>query len=344
MRKWVALVVASILMVTTGIAPAFAFVRPGTKAMGMGGAFTAIADDLTCVFWNPAGLVQTGLFDLDISIAAGGENIENIQNLYQLYQALEEKNYSAAEELAEKIAPPMGLEPTLSVAIGLARRFAISGALQADFSVETFNLESSSSPPYVEIEDVETALLPIYLSLAHRVSENLSLGLNLKYIQAARHSSHFKIFADGTTETISEVGGYSEPAISFDIGALYQKEKSPFSWGIMVENVVEPELNFPDISGELSSMRLSRSVNLGISLRPVPFLTLAADAHNLLTNDTTYHVGAEVDLKLIKLRAGFNNGNLTLGAGLKILILDLQATYYQKNNQDPYISLVIFKI
>lgn len=29
----------------------------GTKAMAMGNAFTAVADDLTAVFWNPAGLV-----------------------------------------------------------------------------------------------------------------------------------------------------------------------------------------------------------------------------------------------------------------------------------------------
>ncbi len=28
----------------------------GTKAMSMGNAFTAVADDLTAVFWNPAGL------------------------------------------------------------------------------------------------------------------------------------------------------------------------------------------------------------------------------------------------------------------------------------------------
>ena len=30
----------------------------GTKAMAMGNAFTAVADDLTAVFWNPAGLAS----------------------------------------------------------------------------------------------------------------------------------------------------------------------------------------------------------------------------------------------------------------------------------------------
>ena len=31
----------------------------GTKAVAMGGAFTAIADDATATFWNPAGLTRT---------------------------------------------------------------------------------------------------------------------------------------------------------------------------------------------------------------------------------------------------------------------------------------------
>lgn len=30
----------------------------GARAMGMGGAFTAVADDASAVFWNPAGLAQ----------------------------------------------------------------------------------------------------------------------------------------------------------------------------------------------------------------------------------------------------------------------------------------------
>jgi len=34
------------------------FLTPGGKAMAMGGAFVAVADDLTAIYWNPAGLTQ----------------------------------------------------------------------------------------------------------------------------------------------------------------------------------------------------------------------------------------------------------------------------------------------
>src|SRR5262245_56330695 len=39
--------------------PAFAqqpFESVGTRALGMGGAFVAVADDSSAVYWNPAGL------------------------------------------------------------------------------------------------------------------------------------------------------------------------------------------------------------------------------------------------------------------------------------------------
>src|SRR5918996_2281556 len=37
---------------------------PGVRAAGMGGAFTAVADDASAVFWNPAGLASGAFFSL----------------------------------------------------------------------------------------------------------------------------------------------------------------------------------------------------------------------------------------------------------------------------------------
>src|SRR4051812_2884344 len=36
----------------------------GVRASGMGGAFTAVADDGSAVFWNPAGLASGAFFSL----------------------------------------------------------------------------------------------------------------------------------------------------------------------------------------------------------------------------------------------------------------------------------------
>ena len=43
----------------------FSFSNPGARSLGLGGAFTALADDATAVFANPAGLVQ--LVEMEVS-------------------------------------------------------------------------------------------------------------------------------------------------------------------------------------------------------------------------------------------------------------------------------------
>ena len=49
-----------------GVSPA-----PGVRAAGMGGAFTAVADDASAAYWNPAGLATAGFFSLVVDRNAG---------------------------------------------------------------------------------------------------------------------------------------------------------------------------------------------------------------------------------------------------------------------------------
>jgi len=175
--------VGIILLIFLGM-PAFAFTRPGTKALGMGGAFTAVADDPSCVFWNPAGVTQLGRFNLDASLSATGENLENFANLYELYKALQSQDYEAAEKIAKKGFPlPMRLEPTFNLEIAIAHRLAISGAARTEVSIDKFEPPTPTTP-YVEIKDVETALTPIYLTYATGLPASaFKVGINAKYIQ-----------------------------------------------------------------------------------------------------------------------------------------------------------------
>ncbi|HEY0283950.1 MAG TPA: hypothetical protein VGC23_01065, partial [Vicinamibacterales bacterium] len=39
----------------------------GTRAEGMGGAFVAVADDASAIYWNPAGIATGSTFDLQVS-------------------------------------------------------------------------------------------------------------------------------------------------------------------------------------------------------------------------------------------------------------------------------------
>src|SRR5262245_52126430 len=39
----------------------------GTRAQGMGGAFVAVADDASAIYWNPAGIATGATFDFQVS-------------------------------------------------------------------------------------------------------------------------------------------------------------------------------------------------------------------------------------------------------------------------------------
>ena len=59
------------MIVFTLLLPALAHAQPfggiGARAEGMGGAFVAVADDATAVYWNPAGVATGATFDFQIS-------------------------------------------------------------------------------------------------------------------------------------------------------------------------------------------------------------------------------------------------------------------------------------
>ena len=48
----------------------------GARTMGMGGAFLAVADDFTTLYWNPAGLAQIRKFELFGSLSHSGRNMQ----------------------------------------------------------------------------------------------------------------------------------------------------------------------------------------------------------------------------------------------------------------------------
>jgi hypothetical protein len=66
MRAAAAAGVLTCVLVLASAPPAQAQAEPpvGVRAAGMGGAFTAVADDASAVFWNPAGLAGGSFFSL----------------------------------------------------------------------------------------------------------------------------------------------------------------------------------------------------------------------------------------------------------------------------------------
>src|SRR5262245_8287058 len=56
MRRQILFVVLSLLAPAAALAQQASQVPVGVRAIGMGGAYSSIADDASAMFWNPAGL------------------------------------------------------------------------------------------------------------------------------------------------------------------------------------------------------------------------------------------------------------------------------------------------
>lgn len=82
MRKIISLAVAvsMVVILKMGAVPIFAssFKILGTRPLGMGGAFVAVAEDAIAQYWNPAGFALQKGFDIQIPIGVGIETTEGL--------------------------------------------------------------------------------------------------------------------------------------------------------------------------------------------------------------------------------------------------------------------------
>src|SRR5512141_2591601 len=76
MRGWkmVAVVLVLLFTASTSFAAGFRLLESGSKAMGMGFAFTAQADDPSAIYFNPAGLTQLKGQNLMVGVTYVREN------------------------------------------------------------------------------------------------------------------------------------------------------------------------------------------------------------------------------------------------------------------------------
>ena len=125
------LITAAILVGLGGTsAAAQTFEVLGTRAAGLGGAFVAVADDASAIYWNPAGLASgayfslladwnSGKFEPDAGPSAGGQSAGAIALstpvLGFAYYRLRETSVRAYEPGTEDLTPAGSLERELTM-------------------------------------------------------------------------------------------------------------------------------------------------------------------------------------------------------------------------------------
>lgn len=219
----------------------------GTRALGMGGAFVAVASDSSATWWNPAGLAA-GPF-LDLAVSRADQRIDD--------------ELPARRDLGTGFAlttPPVGISYYRFRLTGLSDPTGAEGAGREE--------EGSGVPIHV------LAGSQFGVTLVQSLAWGVHAGATIKYV-SGRSSTHVGDPAatpSDLLESADALGG-GEVNRSFDVDLGFLAVAGPLRIGARVRNLFEPDFD---------AVHVPRQTRVGVAFDPEPVtgvpLTVAIDA------------------------------------------------------------------
>jgi hypothetical protein len=275
MGRSFAFVVAACLFgsLSSAVASAQTFETLGTRASGMGGAFVAVADDASAVYWNPAGLVLGGSY----------------------FSMVLDNNLSEVEP----DDPRTGGRQSASLIAVSALPVGVSY-----YRLSSSTLRQSAALGTARLERLTTHHAGV--TVVQQVGEYVAIGSTLKWVHGYAASG---IVPAGDRDDLLDGAGdlpeHSTNKFDMDVGAMALVGK--FHVGVTLRNLIEPD--FTTASGSL--LTLKRQTRAGFSYVGVAGLIVAADidierAEGALGEIRDLATGAEAKLwPRVTVRSGF---------------------------------------
>lgn len=302
----------------------------GARALGMGGAYVALADDGAAPFWNPAGLIRIPAVQVNLSHAP-------------LFNGLAQHNYanvSAKLDVLTAIAvswirmevndiPRYG--PLAGTRFDRIRDPALRSNGQADgFFGDTEQAFMLSAAHGLDFDlAVGGGFAPVI------IPARFSVGVNLKYIRQA------------LDESVGSGQGV-------DVGLLLQFYRNrenistpgTFSIGFAIKDIFGTVISWNTLTKHRDSIPLNVSFGVAYSDR-FPGLggRLTLSFHRDKRLAAAANIGSEYAIKnFLALRIGLQEGQLTAGAGIRIykFNIDYAFTGYELGNTHRISGAVTF--
>jgi hypothetical protein len=224
----------------------------GTRAMGMAGAFVAVADDATAVYWNPAGLVRSGIVHLSIdrqavdqrpaTTAVGGAGSFPVAD-----------QGDGTSTLVALGTPALG---ATYYRVRTTRVFGTSPAVTGSGMLLTYPSGAGASLVTDNVGGTLTQSLGQYLDV----------GTTIRFVRGVAAVSPLAVAGsagdrrDGPLERAAELAGRSSQTVDLDLGAMLIVKH--LRAGLLVRNLREPEFETTEPGIALS---LDRQVRAGVA-------------------------------------------------------------------------------
>lgn len=337
----VASIVAVLLLLTgshdIGFAKSYPRFYQGIRVMGMGGAFTAVADDENSLFYNPAGLSSASALNVGIL----NPMVDISENSIDLFNDADDTDMDDTEEVVDLLRQYSGDHQHFRASLFPHVGFNVANTGVMIGGLAQANLDAEIRNPVWPETHVDFA---IDYGLAGGAGvklpfQDLRLGATLKiiYRESLKEVYTATDIADDDFEDRFEDDLSSDTAVSLDIGTIYTLpfiEWAQTDVALAIQNL--PTMEF----GE--DMDVETQGNVGIALRKgfAGFGLIGAIDYMDLTQNVgedndwakRLHMGIEFQLPtILSLRAGLNQGYGTFGATVDIWLVRLDfATYAEE--------------
>jgi hypothetical protein len=251
----------------------------GARPVGMGGAFTAIADDANASLFNPAGLTQVQWNEVSAMYA-------------RLFSGL--TLYSGNDSTG---GDQVHLDQSYLAYVSKPTKFGSFGLSWANFNTTHLYREDTVALTYARnLGDFIPSL-----------NNDLSLGANVKYLRRG-----ISLDASTANDPVFS-GGSNASGVAFDVGVLYKPEQGPLAgWrlGFTGQNLNQPNVGF----GEKDAVPIAWRLGLGYQSKDRPWLVPDID-YTRRDGVNDIHAGLESWLfhDAIGLRTGVNRDEAAAG-------------------------------
>jgi hypothetical protein len=280
----------------------------GGRALGMGGAFVAVANDVTSGYYNPAGLANLNYPQLSLMHS---EQFGNLVNY----------DYGA-------VAIPFQEDMSFGLSV---MRLGVDGIPDTRNALKDVNGDGIVDAndefrlDYDKITEFSNQDWAFYLSFAKRQSEDFYWGVNAKIIR--RDLAEF-----GATGIGFDVGAYYIPMENLYLGANLQDATTTLvAWSTGRNELISPTLKIGTAYKltEFLGGYIMPALDFDIRFENRQF----ASNFNLGPVSFDMHAGLEYTFKnLIYIRGGYNDvKQFTIGAGVKLPKLNIDYSFARFN-------------